>query len=85
MGSKIEFGPGSLYITDEDGNKRPLGDVGTIELISDRYQNDIPIKRYEGDYTFNATVNLTFRGRVKLFGFWNTIKTMIRSAFKRGD
>ena len=84
MGSKIEFGPGTLYMTDEDGVKRPLGDINTIDFVEDMPKYDIPIKRYDGDYTFNATVNLTFRGKVKLFGFWNTIRAMIRSAFKRG-
>lgn len=83
MGSKIEFGPGTLYITDEDGNMRPLGTVGTIDFMGDIPKCDHPILRYEGDYTMNITCDLTFKTRVKLFGFWNTIRAMIKSAFKR--
>lgn len=84
MGSKIEFTPGTLYITDEDGNKKPLGNVDTIDFMADIPECDCPIIRYEGDYTMNITCNLTFRSRVKLFGFWNTIRAMIKSLFKRG-
>lgn len=86
MGSKIEFGPGTLYVTDENGVKKPLGDIETFDISVDDMSNcDIPIKRYDGEHTFTATVNLTFRSRVKLFGFWNTIKAMIKSIFKRGN
>lgn len=84
MGSKIEFGPGIMYISDEDGNKVPLGKVDNIDFMADIPNSDFPIIRYEGDYTMNITCNLTFRSRVKLFGFWNTIRAMIRSLFRRG-
>lgn len=84
MGSKIEFGPGSLYITDEDGNKRPLGDVSTIDFVDDVSKYNFPLKCNDGEHTFSMTVNLAFRERIILFGFWNTIRAMIKSLFKRG-
>ena len=66
MGSKIEFGPAIVYIVKEDGSKHKLGNVDTLELINGICTSDIPIKRYDGDYSFDAMIKKDTREMVRL-------------------
>ena len=76
----IQFGSGTLYITDTEGNITKLGE-GIPEFSPESISSDVEIlKTVKPTDTaeFTVTLKLSFRKRVKLFGFWNTVKAIFK-------
>lgn len=83
MGSKsnIDFGAGTLYL---DG--KPFMTVKEVEMKdistdTDKEFDYVKPIDFSGEIT--GTFKLTFWTRVRLFGFWRTVRAEIRRIFRR--
>lgn len=72
--SKIEFTGGTLYFGDHavDVKSVELSDFESVIDVTD-YTDSI-IKIINGPMEFTGTIDIKFRGLVKLLGFWPAVK-----------
>lgn len=70
---------GTLYLTDFDGNEVKFDGVIGAVAESVRYaEDDISIIRLNEPSSITLHCKLSFRNRVRLFGFWRTVKNLFR-------
>ena len=83
MGSKsnIDFGAGTLYLDGEPFMAVKEVKMEDISTATDKEFDCVKKLDFSGEIT--GTFKLTFWTRVKLFGFWRTVRAEIRRIFGR--
>ena len=83
MGSKsnIDFGAGTLYLDGEPFMAVKEVKMEDIRTTTDKDFDYVRPIDFSGEIT--GTFKLTFGARVRLFGFWRTVRAEIRRMFGR--
>ena len=72
--NKIEFTGGSLYFGDHDVNVKSVEMTDFESLIDATDYTDSIIKIITEPMELTGTIDIKFRGLVKLLGFWPAVK-----------
>jgi hypothetical protein len=77
--SNINIGEGTLYFIKQNGEKVEVSVCEALEPINwTEDEMSVPLKFINEPTEVTFTCKLSFRSRVKLFGFWRTVKSLFR-------
>lgn len=75
------FKVNTMFLTDSNGKTIKFSDCVRVVLESEEFideKQDEPIIRFNEPSSISFTCKLSFRNRVKIFGFWRTVKNLFK-------